>query len=141
MMADVAGGGPQILEALLKTDSASSWNQDKLADFGKKTRKEARALVKGGGATGEEGEDDDPMDVMDADEVRNFILPFYCSLLPSLCVCFLLLLTFVLVYFDGYWCFFNGVSFFICFLYLSILLVSSCVPLLFCGKYVRFFSI
>lgn len=48
-MADVAGGGPQILEALLKTDSASSWNQDRLADFGKKTRKEARALVKGAG--------------------------------------------------------------------------------------------
>lgn len=48
-MADAAGGGPQILEALLKTDSASSWNQDRLADFGKKTRKEARALVKGAG--------------------------------------------------------------------------------------------
>lgn len=59
MMADVAGGGPQILEALLKTDSASSWNQDKLADFGKKTRREARALVKGG----------DDVDTMDTDEV------------------------------------------------------------------------
>ena len=53
---------------LLKTDSASSWNQDKLADFGKKTRKEARALVKGGGgAAGAEGEDE--IDTMDTDEV------------------------------------------------------------------------
>lgn len=58
-MADDAGGGPQILEALLKTDSASSWNQDKLADFGKKTRKEARALVKGGGDGGGDGDDMD----------------------------------------------------------------------------------
>ena len=64
-MADAAGGGPQILEALLKTDSASSWNQDKLADFGKKTRREARALVKGGG-----GDGGDDVDAMDADEVR-----------------------------------------------------------------------
>lgn len=69
MMADDVGGGPQILEALLKTDSASSWNQDKLADFGKKTRKEARQLVKGGGggATG----DGDEMDGMDVDEVKH----------------------------------------------------------------------
>lgn len=64
-MADDEGGGPQILEALLKTDSASSWNQDKLADFGKKTRKEARALVKGGGA-GAGG--DDGLDQIDNDE-------------------------------------------------------------------------
>lgn len=68
MMADTAGGGPQILEALLKTDSASSWNQDKLADFGKKTRKEARALVKGGGEAAR-GEGGDEIDAMDADEV------------------------------------------------------------------------
>ena len=68
-MADDAGGGPQILEALLKTESASSWNQDKLADFGKKTRKEARALVKGGGgAAGGEGGDE--IDTMDTEEVR-----------------------------------------------------------------------
>lgn len=71
MLADDASGGPQILEALLKTDSASSWNQDKLADFGKKTRKEARALVKGGG--GAAGGDADEMDAMDADEVCDVI--------------------------------------------------------------------
>ena len=72
-MADDAGGGPQILEALLKTDSASSWNQDKLADFGKKTRKEARALVKGGsGAAGGDGRDD--IDTMDTDEVRGLVV-------------------------------------------------------------------
>lgn len=71
-MADDAGGGPQILEALLKTDSASSWNQDKLADFGKKTRREARALVKGGGVAGGSGSggggDGDEIDQMDTDE-------------------------------------------------------------------------
>lgn len=66
MMADDAGGGPQILEALLKTDSASSWNQDKLADFGKKTRKEARALVKGGGGGAAGGGDGDEMDADEA---------------------------------------------------------------------------
>lgn len=71
MLADVAGGGPQILEALLKTDSASSWNQDKLADFGKKTRKEAKALVKAGGGGGEAEEGDGDIDAMDADEVTS----------------------------------------------------------------------
>lgn len=72
-MADTASSGPQILEALVKTDSASSWNQDKLADFGKKTRKEARDLAKGGGddAAGEGGEGGDDIDAMDADEVRK----------------------------------------------------------------------
>ena len=69
-MADDSGGGPQILEALLKTDSASSWNQDKLADFGKKTRKEARALVKGGGGAAGGGGGDE-IDTMDTDEVMG----------------------------------------------------------------------
>ncbi|CAM9911870.1 unnamed protein product, partial [Phaeothamnion confervicola] len=52
MSTDLAGGGPAILEALQRTESASSWNQDRTADFEKKTRKEARALNKGAGEAG-----------------------------------------------------------------------------------------
>eukprot|EP01084_Bolivina_argentea_P006503 12342_1 len=43
---DVASGGPSILTALAKTESASSWNADRIAAFGKKTMREARALAK-----------------------------------------------------------------------------------------------
>eukprot|EP00611_Tribonema_gayanum_P026985 TRINITY_DN6549_c0_g3_i1.p1 TRINITY_DN6549_c0_g3~~TRINITY_DN6549_c0_g3_i1.p1 ORF type:complete len:2065 (-),score=717.17 TRINITY_DN6549_c0_g3_i1:1631-7681(-) len=52
MRRDVVGGGAAVLDAILKTDSASSWNQDRMAEFGKRTKREARALAQGA----EEGE-------------------------------------------------------------------------------------
>jgi pre-mRNA-splicing helicase BRR2 len=48
MAGDVAGGGPALLLELSRTESASSWNQDRIAAFGKNMQKEARALARGG---------------------------------------------------------------------------------------------
>ncbi|CAM9294568.1 unnamed protein product, partial [Chrysoparadoxa australica] len=50
MFTDAASGGPSILAAIKKTESASTWNQDRVAAFGRKTQAEARALARGEGA-------------------------------------------------------------------------------------------
>ena len=46
MLADVASGGPGILEALKQTGTAETWAQDRAADFASRTRRKAHALNK-----------------------------------------------------------------------------------------------
>eukprot|EP00953_Heterococcus_sp_UTEX-ZZ885_P017076 9573-Heterococcus_DN1.PRE.3 len=48
LLRDAIGGAAAILDAISKTNSASSWNQDRMAEFGKRTKREARALAQGG---------------------------------------------------------------------------------------------